>query len=161
MSVYPGHYKLFQVYPRCSRGCGREAESKLEGALCHPCRQSLYNAKRRASKLPAEINESRRLLDELYQREKRRFQPLYGVLNRFAKAKVSPALILAAMRSLHEKETAGKAALEPLEYFAGTMRKLQMERDAKRLREGKAIESVKVLDMFADILRRSGYKVEK
>jgi hypothetical protein len=107
------------------------------------------------------VGEALAIAERLYASDKPRYKPLFPWIHKSIAQRRSAVLILQAMKSLEQKEATGHAALTPVEYAGGTLKRLEVEREAKRLRAGGAMESLKALDVFADMLRRSGYKVEK
>ena len=107
------------------------------------------------------IGEALAIAERLYYTDKPRYKPLIGWIKRAVIQRRSAVLILQAMKNLEAKELGAHMAVTPIEYVAGTLKRLEREREAKQLRGGGEMESLKTLDVFAEVLRRSGYKVEK
>ena len=120
------------------------------------------------------VKEALGIAERLYKANPRRYKPLFACVNKAIKQHRSVVLVLQAMKRLEEKDDpsirpAGysgqsappSGALDPTEYFFATLRKLEQERDSKRLRRGGAIENPKALDALAEMMRRAGYRVEK
>ena len=107
------------------------------------------------------VRESLAIADTLYRADSLRYKVLYPWINSSVKQKRSPALVLQTLKRLQEKEASEKKAIDVAQYLGGTLRKLEQERDTKRLRKGGAMQSVKAMDVLANIVRRAGYKVEK
>jgi len=149
--------------PLCARCEKREAESYSEGVLCQSCRGLMAMRKKRAVEA---VGAALAIAERLYRQDKPRYKPLFGWINKTVQRATAgrpylPALISQTLKRLEEKEASGRTALAVVEYCGGTLRKLEQERDAKRLREGRQIDAPKTMDVLAELLKRQGYKVEK
>lgn len=106
------------------------------------------------------LRESLAIADALYLTDRLRYKFLFGWVNGQFKRKTSPALILQTLKSLKEKEASNQKALDVAEYVGGTLRRLHQELESKKLRGGESMQA-NVGEVFAQTLRKLGYKVEK
>ena len=99
------------------------------------------------------VRETLAIVERLYKRDRARYKPLYGCVNRAIKQHRSPVLVLQAVKRLEEKDSPstpssaervsrGAPASDVIEYFFGALRKLEQEREAKRLRAGTGATSL-------------------
>lgn len=110
------------------------------------------------------VKEALAIAERLYKADRARYKPLFVCINKAVKQHRSVVLILQTMKLLEQKDagaTGARPALDVTEYFYGTLRKLEAEREAKRLRKGGSLENPKALDALAEMMRRAGYRVEK
>ncbi len=82
------------------------------------------------------IKEALAIAQVVYEIDKRRYKPLFAWINKMIAVRRSPVLLLQAMQRLKQTETSGRPVRDIVEYAAGTLRKLEREREAKRLRAG-------------------------
>jgi len=78
------------------------------------------------------------ILGRLYLKDKPRYQPLFGWLNKMLAppARKSPVLLLQTIKRLEEKELGPSPAVDVVQYCGGTLRKLESERESKQFRQG-------------------------
>ncbi len=106
------------------------------------------------------IVEALAIARRLYKLDALRYQPLFGLIGRSVKQRRPSEMIRAALIRLEARQAAEDPPLNVAEYFGGTMRALEQQRDAQRLRAGK-VDGMPVMDVLAELLRRSGYEVKK
>jgi len=97
--------------------------------------ETLLHSQRKEIALKA-IAEVGTILEALYNLDKPRYQPLYGWLHKMAKWK-SPVLLLQTMKRLQERDESKQPAADVVQYCGGTLRRLEEQREAKRLRAGR------------------------
>jgi len=155
--------KALGAAPLCPTCKLREADSHRPGSLCKPC-TALAFARRRAM-----IEQATRVAAALYETGKSRFKPCFEFIKSSAKKRERADLILAAMKSLYQRETGAEWGpnLEPRtqnlelkprpvvdvrQYLGGTLRKLNQEREAITVRDGRGGERYikNILEQFIE-----------
>lgn len=132
--------------PTCVQ-CGlREAASRTPGARCENCRTKAFQRK----KVAEQNDEMAALAGALKKADPTTYRDIFIVVNRLKKSRTASAhLLRLALLALHREEAAGRRPRDLWEYFAGTVRKLRTEDEAKELRTGRGPS------LLGDILDRA------
>jgi len=94
------------------------------------------------------VKQAHAIADRLYRTDRQRYKPVFESINSSVKQRKSPAMILQCVKRLADRDATDPVA-DPREYLGGTLRKLEQERDATRLRTGDGPS------LLGDILNRA------